>query len=422
MLFRAIIVMVVILSLLLQTACRTSHGVNNNVDEGSTGQVVTLRYASYLLDTAQASKVYYDAIEEFEAIHPNIKIEPDFIQNASYMAGIKIRLLGGVPLDVFDTWSPSLFQEFRKLNPNIYLDLTGSTFLNDFVPNVLQPVTVNGKAYGVPEVMHSDGLLYNKRIFARLGLSVPQTWSEFINVCEQLKQAGIIPVAMDSYWSTAQFFWGSIMTSNGADGEWTKKLENGQISVRNSIFVDAISKQKEIINRGFVPSNWSSMKHEQSKDLFGQEKAAMMITGTWDIPSVLERDKNLGIGFMMVPGENKAVPNINIGTYRVISAKTKHPEEAKAFVAFMSSKVTQEKLAEGARAVPSIAGAKVDNPISKEIATYVTRPDAILYWPHTVSTESLQVKIQEGVNHYLAGQSLEKTLEEIQIAIDSAHR
>ena len=156
--------------------------------------------------------------------------------------------------------------------------------------------------------------------------------------------------------------------------------------------------------------------------MLGKGEAAMMITGTWDIPSIMERDHSVEIGFMMVPGEKKTVPNINIGTYRVINANTKHPEEAKAFVAFMSSQATQEKLAEGARAVPSIANAKSGNPISEEIASYVTRPDAVLYWPHTVSTESLQVNIQEGVNKYLAGQTLEKTLDDIQMAIDNAHR
>lgn len=76
------------------------------------------------------------------------------------------------------------------------------------------------------------------------------------------------------------------------------------------------------------------------------------------------------------------------------------------------------KLAMGALAVPSIADAKVDNPIAAKIAAVVTREDATLYWPHTVSTESLQVKIQDGVNRYLAGQSLEVTLKEIQQAVE----
>lgn len=152
---------------------------------------VTLRYSSYLLDTAQAGKVYFDAIAEFEKLHPQIQIEADFIQNNNYTAGIKIRLLGGEPMDVFDTWSPSLFEEFRALRTDMYLDLTGAEFLKEFYPNSLLPVTVGGRVYGAPEVMHSDGLLYNKTLFDSLGLEVPRTWDEFLALCVKLKGKGL---------------------------------------------------------------------------------------------------------------------------------------------------------------------------------------------------------------------------------------
>lgn len=380
---------------------------------------VTLRYSSYLLDTAQAGKVYFDAIAEFEKLHPQIQIEADFIQNNNYTAGIKIRLLGGEPMDVFDTWSPSLFEEFRALRTDMYLDLTGAEFLKEFYPNSLLPVTVGGRVYGAPEVMHSDGLLYNKTLFDSLGLEVPRTWDEFLALCVKLKGEGLIPVAMDAEWSTAQFFWGSIMSDNGADAAWTKKLESGEIRTHDPVFVDAIQKHRYIIDRGFVPPNWKSLKHEQAKDLVGTGRAAMIITGTWDIPSIKERNPAQDIRFMMVPGSVKTVPNINVGTYRVISSRTEHPEEAKQFVAFMNGRTTQEKLAAGALAVPSVISAPTDRTDSvSSIAAAVTREDATLYWPHTVSTESLQVKIQEGVNQYLAGQSLETALADIQQAID----
>ncbi len=432
----ALLALVIVISL---TACGGNKGTNSSEKpssssasesspqaeaskEASSGEQVTLRYSSYQLDTAQSGNAYYAAIKEFEAANPNIKIETDFIQNANYTAGIKTRLLGGEKMDVFDTWSPSLFAEFKALDDNVYLDLTGSEFLNAFLPSSLTPVTIDGKVYGAPELMHSDGLLYNKTLFEANGLKVPQTWDEFIALCEALKQKGIIPIAMDSEWWVPQFFWGSLMSDNGANAEWTNKLENGEVKITDPIFVDAISKQKELIDKGYMPKDWTGIKHEQSKDLIGQGKAAMIITGTWDLASIIERDPKNDIDFMMVPGKDKTVPNINVGTYRVINANTKYPEEAKKFLAFMNSKANQEKMAVGALAVPSVADAVVDNPIVKKVAAVVTREDATLYWPHTVSTESLQVKILEGVNKYLAGLVLEDALAEIQKAIDDARR
>lgn len=82
--------------------------------------------------------------------------------------------------------------------------------------------------------------------------------------------------------------------------------------------------------------------------MVGTGQTAMIITGTWDIPSIKERNPAQDIRFMMVPGSVRTVPNINVGTYRVISSRTEHPEEAKQFVAFMNGRATQEKLAAGA--------------------------------------------------------------------------
>jgi raffinose/stachyose/melibiose transport system substrate-binding protein len=383
---------------------------------------VTLRYTSYLLDAAQSGKAYYESIAEFEAQYPGINIEADFIQNANYSAGVKIRLLGGEKIDVFDAWSPSLFEEFRQLRDPMYLDLTGMEFLNDMMPSYLAPVTVEGRVLGAPEVMHSNGLLYNKTLFDSLELKVPGTWAQFLEVCQTLKEHGIIPISTDSEWSTAQFFWGPIMSNNGADEEWTRKLESGEIPINNPLFVDAIRKHKEIIDRGYVPENWKQLKAEQAKDLISQGKAAMMPTGTWSMLSIKERNPKNEIAFMTIPGETTTVPNINIGTYRVINAKTEYPEEARLFVEFMNGKANQEELSAKALAVPSIVAAQVHDPVMNGIASLLRREDAALYWPHTVSTESLQTKIQEGVNKYLGGGTLQDSLNEIQAAIDELNK
>lgn len=403
---------------IMLTACVHPDVPASDMAEQETEPIV-LRYSSFLLDSAQAGDVYHNAVAEFEAQHPHIRIDRDFIPNTNYTAGIKTRLLGGEKLDVFDVWSPSLFEEFRKLG-DVYLDLSGEPFLDEFLSSSLEPVTVGGKVYGVPEVMHSDGLLYNRTLFEELGLSVPRTWDEFIEVCEALKARGIIPIAFDSEWWGPQFFFGSIMSNNGADAAWTEKLERGEVTVRDPIFVDAMMKTRELIDRGYVPPDWLSLRREQTKDMIGAGKAAMMIAGTWDMPSVIARNPDYDIDFMMVPGTDRTVPNINIGTYRVIYAGTEYPEEAKLFVAFMNGRANQEKLALGALAVPSVKDYRVNHPIVEKIAAVVTREDATLYWPHTVSTESLQVSILEGVNQYLVGAGLEAALDQIQAAIDQA--
>ncbi|WP_337098228.1 ABC transporter substrate-binding protein [Paenibacillus sp. YIM B09110] len=381
---------------------------------------VVLRYTSFMLDSSQTASYYFDAIAEFEALNPGIRIEVDHIQNINYMAGLKTRLLGGEQMDVFDVWSPSLFEELRRLDDNVYLDLSDEDFLNDFLPAALEPVTLDGRVYGVPGMMHTDGLLYNKTMFQELGLSVPGTWDEFIRLCEKLKTLGIVPIALNSEWWVPQFFFGSLMSNAGAGEAWTAELEQGLVKTEHPILINAMKMTKEIIDRGFVPDDWEQLKHEQSRDLITGGKAAMIITGTWDLSELNASGTGQEIDFMMVPGKEHTIPNLNIGSYKVVSGSSEHPEEAKRFLAYMNGKEIQEKLADKVMAVPSVSGVSLHDPIVRRISDLMTGREAMIYWPHMVSTESLQLSVIDSLNEYLRGADLEGELEKIQHAIDRA--
>lgn len=383
--------------------------------DGDRSKPVVLRYTSFQLDSAS---IYFDVIAEFERANPDIRIEVDYIENANYTTGLKMRLLGGEKMDVFDVWSPSLFEEIRRLEHNVYLDLNGSEFLNDFLPSSLEPVTIGGRVYGVPGLTHTSGLLYNRSMFERLELAVPKTWEQFLEVCETLKRHGIVPIAFNSEWWVPQFFFGSMMSNNGADAAWTNKLEQGEVKADDPILIDAMMKTKLIVDRGYVPADWQRHKHEQSREMMVRGEAAMLVTGTWDLPVIMDGSPNQEFDFMMVPGEERTVPNLNIGSYKVISSGTAHPEEAMRFLAFMNGRERQQELASKLLAVPAVHNAQMDDPIVNKISAFVTRQDAAIYWPHTVSTESLQVAILEQVNAYLTGKNLSSAVTAIQQALD----
>ena len=76
------------------------------------------------------------------------------------------------------------------------------TSSNSFLPTVSQ----NGQIFGVPSgTAMGGGILYNKKVYADLGLSVPKTWAEFEANNEKIKAAGIAPVAATTYGDTLDF-------------------------------------------------------------------------------------------------------------------------------------------------------------------------------------------------------------------------
>jgi|GEM_PF-601013 ABC-type sugar transport system, periplasmic component len=400
----------------------TTQAQTTNAQETSK-DTVKIRFSSYLLDAAQAGNTYLAAIDEFQKANPGIAIDSDYIPASDYVAGLKTRLLGGEDMGIIDIWSPALFLELKSLLGNdCFVDLTNLDVTGNFLPATLAPVTVDGKVYGLPEGLVSVGLIYNKTIFDKYKIAEPMNWTEFLVACETLKKNNIIPIAMGSESTRPQFLWGPIVNENGGVQPFTQKLESGEIKITDPIFVDAIKKAKLLIDKEYIDKNWMGVKAEQAKDLVGQGKAGMVVTGTWDLPSVMDRDKNSTFEFMTVPGNESGKPIIGFGVtdFRVISSKFKNPDEAKTFLSYMHSQAMLDKICAAAKYAPTTKTYNIDDPLTKSLATKISSPDAVLVWPHTISKDSLNTKIQEGVQRYLSGADLDKTLAEIQKDIDDA--
>lgn len=50
--------------------------------------------------------------------------------------------------------------------------------------------------YAVPYAGNAAGILYNKKIFEEHGWKIPQTWSELMNLCDEIQAAGLQPFTM----------------------------------------------------------------------------------------------------------------------------------------------------------------------------------------------------------------------------------
>ena len=48
--------------------------------------------------------------------------------------------------------------------------------------------------YAVPYVANAAGVLYNRAMFEEYGWEIPETWDEFIALCEQIQSEGIQPL------------------------------------------------------------------------------------------------------------------------------------------------------------------------------------------------------------------------------------
>lgn len=68
------------------------------------------------------------------------------------------------------------------------------TWGETFIPNLMESMKINGVSYFIPESMYTHGFFYDAAMFRELGLEVPNTWDDLMDVCETLKENGIAPL------------------------------------------------------------------------------------------------------------------------------------------------------------------------------------------------------------------------------------
>jgi raffinose/stachyose/melibiose transport system substrate-binding protein len=102
---------------------------------------------------------------------------------------VKTRLATGEMTDLFWYNSGSLLQ---ALNPTETLvDLSDQSFMSNVNGAFIAGVSAGDGVYGAPaQTAMGGGILYNKVIYAELGLEVPMTWDEFMANNAKISAAG----------------------------------------------------------------------------------------------------------------------------------------------------------------------------------------------------------------------------------------
>lgn len=99
--------------------------------------------------------------------------------------------------DIFEIDNIEMFEKAGKLG---VLDETISSLVEN-------PVIIDNETYALPFYSTSYGIVYNKVLFKKYGLSIPRTYEEFLQVCEFLENKGIAPLAVGGSEHSAAIGW-----------------------------------------------------------------------------------------------------------------------------------------------------------------------------------------------------------------------
>ncbi|MBF0289716.1 MAG: extracellular solute-binding protein [SAR324 cluster bacterium] len=332
---------------------------------------------------------------------PGMELEVVHVQNEAYKTKIKVAMGGGTPPDIFHGWGGGVLKAYIDAGMVHPIDEIKSDLLKFYMKASLDPVTFDGKTYGVPYAgLTGVYFWYNKNIFKKLGLIPPKTWTEFLAVGEALKKNGTIPISLGnkSRWP-GSFYYMYLADRLGGGDIFTNALyrkNNG--SFEDPAYVKAGEMLQDLVNRDFFPKGFNGIDEGKggSRALMYTEKAGMYLMGTWFLGTMKKEAPAMKEKFDFFPfpaiDGGQGDPTNLIGSpgqnYLSITTTTKNKKEA---LNFLNNYIKSEGYVQYASKngyVPPVlnAASYVDDPMLKKIAqTFENAGHVQLYYDQFMS-------------------------------------
>ncbi len=337
------------------TGCAKKDSSGAAKSSGSGGKKITLKVWESLSGPDEFIK---QAGEAYSKIHPNVSIE--FINVELGDASGQIALDGPafVGPDLFAAPHDKLGELVSggHVMPTVAPDEVASEVLG----SCSKALTYDGVMYGYPVSAETYALFYNKALISES--EVPSSWEDLafwtkkFNAANPDKRGFIMDVGNGYYtiiFTTANG--NRLFGESGTDTSHTNL--NNQTAVKGMTFFQGL---REILN---VPA--SDLGTSNADGDFGAGKAAMHITGLWNVKNF----RDLGIDFGVaplpsLPGESTPAASFSGTRAMFVSAYSDHPSEAADFARFLITPEMQQLRFKLTGAMPSI-NTEVDSPYMK---------------------------------------------------------
>lgn len=288
-----------------------------------------------------------EIIQDFEKLHPDIDVQMTSVPDAGTV--LKTRMLSGDVPDVINLYPQNIdFQEWA--NAGFFYDMTGQDYLDNLKNQYADKYAINGKVYNVPLTANVSGIYYNKTKFEALGLKAPETWDEFVQLVDDIKEAGETPFAIAGTegWTLNGYHQLSLITTTGsadAANEYLRYSQPNSISADDDILKADAAKLDLLADEGNQQANWKGASYNDAIVAFTSEDALMTTNGSWALAAMRQQEPTFEISTFAFPGEEPGQSaTVGAGDFALsIAAETENLEAAETFVAYMTTPEPMQK-------------------------------------------------------------------------------
>ncbi|MEH8707812.1 extracellular solute-binding protein [Klebsiella quasipneumoniae] len=348
---------------------------------------------------------------DFEKQHPDVKVNLEFVPyEALHDKIVAARGAGGNGYDVvlFDAIWPAEFSRFdllQDVSSRIAPDERAKIF-----PGAMNTVVYQGKTLGMPWILDTKYLYYNKAMLDKAGIKTPPvSWQQVMDDAKVLKDKGIVKYPLVWSWSQAEALVCDYTTLvSGFGGSF---YQNGKLDFSTPASLKAVTLMKTSLDQGL--SNPASREYleEDVRKAFSNGDAAFALNWTYmyNMANDPKQSKVAGdVGIVPAPGDTPDKPGAVNGSMGLGIAKaSQHSEEAWQYIHYLTSQPVQDKYAK--LSLPVWKASYQDPAVAKGQESLIAAADkslnVMLSRPETADYSRLSNTLQQQLQSVLQGKA-----------------
>jgi len=256
----------------------------------------------------EAVDIFEQLEKEFNETHDDIHLKISSPNDATTI--LKTRFIREDYPDIIGIGGDINYSYF--VDSGILADLSDYEGLSEVKPAYLdiieglEFVPTEG-TYGLPYVANAAGVLYNKDMFAEHGWEIPQTWDEFISLCEKIQNEGIQPLYFgykDTWTCLAP--WNALAVGL-APSDVCQQVNKGETTFAKE-YPQVAEKMLELLNYG--EDGPFGYGYNDACTAFANGESAMYTIGSYAIPQIKSVNPDMNIGSFVMPANDSEEDNV----------------------------------------------------------------------------------------------------------------
>ena len=261
----------------------------------------------YYWETEGHQKALNHIIEEFNGSQDSITVEAKYVPFADFKKQLSIGASSDELPDLVILDNPD---HAAYAAMGIFADITDKFDVSNYYEGPVNSCTLDGKLYGVPFGSNDLVLFYNEDMLKKAGCEVPTTWDELLEVAKATTTDSVFGFAHCALQNEEGTF-------NFLPWVWSTGATSYEINSEGGI--KALNFEKELVDSGAMTKEAINWTQGDTMHQFIAGNLAMMINGTWQIPTMREEVPDLNWNVAPIPQDKEQASGLGGENYAVIA-------------------------------------------------------------------------------------------------------